>query len=103
MLYLSLIFYIFEKRLKNLKIPTPILSFVNDSLFVAWEKSLTISNSYLFCSYHIMSSLLKHFRLIIEYEKTEVFYFSRLYGNFNPPSLDLTTLRGPILYPKEMW
>jgi len=33
-LYLSPIFYIFEKRLKNLKISIYILSFVDDRLFV---------------------------------------------------------------------
>ena len=34
-LYLSLTFYIFEKILKNLKIPISILSFIDNSLFVA--------------------------------------------------------------------
>ena len=38
----------------------------------------------------------------MEYDKTEVFHFSRLHIIFNPPSLDLTTLRGPILLPKPM-
>ncbi len=35
---------------------------------------------YSFCSYQITLSLLERFRLMIEYEKTEVFHFSRSYG-----------------------
>jgi len=34
-LYLFLIFYILENHLKNLKIPISILSFIDDSLFIA--------------------------------------------------------------------
>ena len=47
-LYLSSLFHIFEKWLKNLKIPVSILSFVNDRLFIAQDKSLMVSNSNLF-------------------------------------------------------
>ena len=50
-LYLASIFHISEKYLKTLKILVSILSFVNDSLLVAQSKSLTILNSFLFCSY----------------------------------------------------
>ena len=39
----------------------------------------------------------------MEYEKTKVFYFSRLQGIFNPLPLDLSILDGPILYSKETW
>ena len=102
-LYLSHIFHIFEKRLKNLKILISIISFVDDGLFVFQEKSLDISKSYLFCSYHVISSLLKHFGLVIEHRKTEVFHFSRIHGVFNPPLLDLTTLEGPAIRPKKTW
>ena len=102
-LYLFPIFYILEKRLKNLKILISILSFVDDSLFIAQNKSLNVSNSYLFCSYNIMSSLLKQFGLIIEYGKMEVFHFFRVHGFFNLSLLDLTILGGSILCPKETW
>jgi len=68
-LYLSPIFHIFEKRLKNLKILISIISFVDDGLFISQNKSLVFSNSYLFCSYHIMSSLLKQFSLVIKHGK----------------------------------
>ena len=44
-LYLSLFLYILENRLKNLRIPVSILSFVNDGLIIAQNKSFVISNS----------------------------------------------------------
>ena len=97
------IFHTFEKILKNLKIPISVIFFVDDGLFISQDKSFNISNSHLFCSYHIISSLLKQFGLVIEHGKIEVFYFSRSYGVFNPLLLDLTTLRGPILHFKITW
>jgi len=100
-LYLSLIFHIFEKRAKNLDIPVSLISFVNDSLFVLQEKSLEKSNSHLFYSYNVISFLLEHFGLVIEYGKTEFFHFSRSQRVFNPSLLDLNILRGSILYSKE--
>ena len=102
-LYLSLIFYVFEKRLKILKIPVLVLSFVDNRLFIAQNKSLYISNSNLFCSYKIMSCLFKQFGLIIEHGKTEVFHFSRSQGIFNFSLLDLSILGGSVLCPKESW
>jgi len=79
-LYLSPLFHIFEKWLKNLKIPVSILSFIDDGLFVIQDKSLMVSNLNLFYSYHIISSFLKKFGLIIEYGETEVFHFYRLHS-----------------------
>ena len=101
-LYISPVFHILEKHLKNLKIPVSILSFINNSLFVAQSKSLTISNSFLFYSYNIVSLLLKKFDLILEHGKIEVFHFSRSHGTFNFPSLNLPALRGPLLRPKDI-
>ena len=100
-LYLTLFLYILEKRLKNLKIPISILSFVDDGLIIAQNKSLDISNSYLFCSYNVLSKLLDSFGLAIEHSKTEIFHFSRSQGFFNPPPLDLSLIGGPILWPKD--
>jgi len=89
-IYLSLLLHIFENRLKNLKIPVSTLSFINNGLFISQNNSLTISNSNLFYSHYIITSLLKKFSLIIEYGKTEVFHFSRLHSSFDLPPLDLT-------------
>jgi len=94
-LYLSLLFYIFEKWLKNLNIPVSILSFIDNGLFITQNKSIAYSNSNLFYSYKIMTSILKKFSLVIEYEKTEVFHFFRSYGMLNFQPLNLSTLRDP--------
>ena len=80
------------------------LSFVNDDgLFIAQSKSFSFLNSLLYCSYNCASILLQKFGLTLEYSKTEIFHFSRLHRLFNPPPLDLSTLGGPILFPKEVW
>ena len=100
-LYLTLFLYILEKQLKNLKIPISILSFVDDGLIITQNKSLDISNSYLFCSYNVLSKLLDSFGLAIKHSKTEIFYFSRSQGFFNPPPLDLSLIGRPILWPKD--
>ena len=102
-LYLFPIFYILEKHLKILKIPISIISFVDDGLFISQNKSISHSNTNIFCSYNIISTLLMRFGLIVEYGKTEVFHFSRSHQVFNPPPLDLTSIGGPILLPKTSW
>ena len=96
-LYLSSLIYIIEKRFKNLNLPISILSFIDDGLFIVQNKSFTISNSNLFCSYNILSKLLDSFGLLIKHSKTEIFHFNRSHGPFNPPPLDLSPLGGPIL------
>jgi len=100
-LYFSPFIYILENYLKNLKNLIPIISFVNDSLFISQNKSINISNSHLFCSYNILTKLLEKFGLIVEHSKTEIFHFNRSQGVFNPPSLDLTPLGGSILWPND--
>ena len=87
--------------LKNIKIPVSIISFVDDGLFISQDKVFDVSNSWLFCSYNIMTNLLDKFGLIVEHSKTEVFHFSRLHGPFNPPPLNLSPLGGLILSPKN--
>ena len=102
-LYLSPVFHIFEKRLKNLKIPVSFISFVDNGLFISQDKSFEISNANIFCSYYVISLFLDYFRLVIEQEKIEVFYFSRAQGAFNSSPFDLSILEEPVLQPKEMW
>ena len=102
-LYLSLLFYILENRFKNLKIPISILSFVDDGLFIAQNKSFNIFNLYLFYSFNILSKLLDSFGLVIGHSKTKIFHFNRSQGIFNPPPLDLSLLGEPILRPKDSW
>ena len=102
-IYLVPFLYILEKHLKILKIPISILFFVDNGLLVAQSKSFLISNSLLFYSYNIISSLPMKFGLHVGYSKTEVFHFTRSYGSFNPPSLDLSSIGGLMLYPKDTW
>jgi len=96
-LYLSPFIYILENRLKNLKIPTSFISFVNDGLFISQSNSIDIFNSCLYCSYNILTNLLGKFGLVVEHSKNEVFHFNRSHGVFNPPPLDLSLLGGNVL------
>ena len=102
-LYLILFLYILEKCLKKLKIPISMLLFVDDGLIIAQNNYILISNSQLFCNYNVLSNLLTDFGLVIEHGKTEIFHFIRSHGVFNPPPLNLSLLRGLILYPKNTW
>ena len=76
---------------------------MDNSLSIAQRKSISVSNVNLYCSYNVISTLLTRFVLVVEHGKTEVFHFSRLHGVFNPPSLDLISLRGSVLLPKMIW
>ena len=102
-LYLSSFIYILENRLKILKIPISIISFVDNGLFISQSKSFDISNSHLYCSYNILTNLLKKFGLVVEHSKTEIFHFSRSHGAFNPSPLNLSLLGGDILKPNDTW
>jgi len=102
-LYLLLFIYILEKCLKNLKNLVSIISFVDNGLFISQSNSFDISNSRLFCSYNVLTNLLKKFGLVVEHSKTENFHFNRSQGIFNPPSLDLSLLGGSILQPNNLW
>jgi len=69
----------------------------NDGLFILQENSFVKINTLLFCSYNIILLLFTQFELVIEHQKSKVFYFSRLHGHFNPSSLDLSLLVDPLL------
>ena len=103
MLYLLPFIYILENHLKNLKIPISIISFVDNSLFISQSNSFDISNSHLFCSYNILTNLLKKFDLVVKHSKTKIFYFNRSHGAFNPLPLNLTSLGGSVLQPNDVW
>jgi len=103
-MYITSIFYLFEKCTKNLEISllVSLLLFVDDSLLISQEKSYKNSLAILTYSYSIIFCLFTVFGLVLEYKKSEVFHFSRTRNNTNP-SLDLTSIGGPILKPKETW
>jgi len=102
-LYILLVFHILEKHFKNLKISVSILSFVDNGLFISQNKSLTVSNSNLFCNYNIISFILDRFGLVLEHGKIEVFHFFRAQKASNPPPLNLSDIGSPILKPKNTW
>ena len=51
----------------------------------------------------ISSLFFRQFRLVIKYDKSEVFYFSRVTKNFNPPPLQLRPLEDMVLRQKDIW
>ena len=103
-LYLAPIIKMFKKRIKNLnkEIPTNILFFVDDRLLISQKKSYSLSNSFLLCSYNIISKILIDASLVMEHNKTEIFHFTRVQHLLNP-SIDLTSVGGPIINPKPIW
>jgi len=103
-LYLLPFIYILENWLKNLKIPTSFISFVDDSLFISHQSNLIdISNSRLYCSYNVLTNLLKKFGLVVKHSKTEIFHFNRSHRVFNSPPLNLSPLGGNVLLPSNTW
>ena len=102
-LYLSSVFHSFENRLKILKIPISIISFLDNGLFISQNKSILHSNANLFCCYNIILSLLIKCGLVVEHGKTDIFHFSRSHGLFYPPPLNLFPLGGLVLLPKDTW
>ena len=103
-IYLAPIIKTFKKRIKNLKekIHTDILSFVDNGLLISQEKSYELSSTFLLSSYNMISKIFSDAGLVMEYSKSEVFHFTRAYNPPNP-SIDLTSVGGPILYPKPIW
>jgi len=94
----------FKKRIKNLnkEIPTDILSFVDDGLLISQEKSYSLSNSFLLCSYNIISKILIDAGLVMEHSKTELFHFTRARHPPNP-SINLSSVGGSVISPKPIW
>ena len=100
-LYLAFFLHILENYLKNLNLQVSLLSFVDDGLLITQSKSFETSNSRFYYSYNVAFNLPTKFNFLVEYTKTEVFYFSRSQEFFNPPPLDLSSISGPILSPKD--
>jgi len=103
-LYLAPIIKTFKKRIKNLnkEIPIDILSFVDDRLLISQKKSYSLSNSFLLCSYNIISKIFINADLVMEHNKTELFHFIRARHPPNP-SIDLSSVGGSVISPKPIW
>ena len=103
-IYLAPIIKTFKKRKENLKekIQTDILSFVDDGLLISQEKSYELSSAFLLSSYNMIFKILSDLGLVMEHSKSEVFHFTRACNPPNP-SIDLTSVGGPLLQPKPTW
>jgi len=75
---------------------------MDDSLLISQEKSYSLSSSFLLCSYNIMFKILIDASLVIEHSKTELFHFMRI-QHLSNPFIDLSSVRGPIIFPKPIW
>jgi len=53
-------------------------------------------------SYSIVSDLMVFFGLVMEHDKSEIFYFSRVHNDSNP-ELDLSAIGASIFRPKTYW
>ena len=76
---------------------------MDNGLFISQNKSISFLNTNLFCSYNITSSFFTKFRLVVKHGKTKVFHFSRIRGAFNSSPLNLSSIRGLVLFPKTTW
>ena len=103
-IYLAPIIKTFKKRIKNLKekIHINILSFVDNGLLISQEKSYELSSTFLLSSYNMISKIFSDTGLVMEHNKSEVFYFIQACNLLNPP-INLTLVGGPILHPKSIW
>jgi len=103
-IYLTPIIKTFKKRIKNLKekIHIDILSFVDNGLLISQKKSYELSSTFLLSSYNMISKIFSDAGLVMEHSKSEVFHFLRAHNPPNP-SIDLTSVGGPILRPKPIW
>ena len=56
----------------------------------------------LYNSYRVVTNLMVCFGLVMEYDKSEIFHFSRAHNNLNP-ELDLLAIGASTLKPKTYW
>jgi len=90
--------------LKKLSIPISVslLSFVDNSLFVSQEKSYEKSNTILYSSYNIVPFLFNKFGLVIEHNRSEIFYFSKLTKKANLSPFNLRPIKDAVIKPKNI-
>ena len=99
LLYIALLICIFEWRNQVLNLNTCILSFVNNGYLISQGKTYNKTLPKLYSSYRVVTDLMVMFGLVIEYDKSEIFHFSRMYNNSNP-ELDLSAISALILKSK---
>ena len=90
---------IFELRAQALNLSTCIPSFVDNGLLISQGKTY---NKTLPELYRVVTDLMVMFGLVMEHDKSEIFYFSRAHNDSNP-ELDLSAIGAPTLKPKTYW
>ena len=90
--------------MKKLSIPISVflLSFVDNSLFVSQEKSYEKLNAILYSGYNIVFSLFNKFGLVIEHNRSEIFYFSKSTKEANLSLLNLRSIKDAVIKPKNI-
>jgi len=79
--YILLVFYIasliciFELRAQALNLSTFILSFIDDSLLISQGKIYNTTLLELYSSYRVVTDLMVCFGLVMEHDKSEIFYY----------------------------
>jgi len=79
-----------------------ILLFVDNGLFISQGKTYSKTLPELYNSYRVVTDLMVIFSLVMEYNKSEIFHFSRAHNNSNP-ELNLSAIGASILKPKTYW
>jgi len=97
--YIVPLIYIFELRAQALNLSTSILSFIDDSFLISQGKTYNTTLPELYSSYRVVIDLMVCFGLVMEYDKSEIFHFSKIYNNLNL-ELDLSAISTPTLKPK---
>ena len=100
--YIVPLIYIFELRAQALNLSTSILSFIDDSFLISQGKTYNTTLPELYSSYRVVIDLMVCFGLVMEYDKSEIFHFSKIYNNLNL-ELDLSAISTPTLKPKTHW
>jgi len=100
--YILPLLHLFEYQAQALNLDTSTLSYIDDGLLVSQRRMYNKTLPELTSSYSIVSDLMAFFGLVIEYDKSEIFHFSRAHNNSNP-ELDLLAIGTPILKPKTYW
>jgi len=101
-LYIMPYIHIFEHRAQALHLSTCILLFVDDSLLISQGKTYNTILPELYSSYRVVTDLMVCFGLVMKYDKSEIFHFSRAHNNLNL-ELDLSAIGTPTLKPKIYW
>jgi len=87
----------------SLTYPFCSLLFIDDGFLISQENIFENQLQIFFVIIVLFYSFFRQFRLVIEHNKSEVFYFSRTTKNLNPLPLDLRLLKGMALRLKDTW